>query len=78
MNVTVKSRFTDNCNKLDTEVILLIYLYDLQNIVEPSFLKGKTNWLTSLVMQHINISHLRSHSYLASFLFPEHTTQIMI
>lgn len=39
MNVTVDSRITDNCNKLNAEIILFIYTYDLQNIVEPSFQK---------------------------------------
>lgn len=39
MNVTVESRITDNCNKLNAEIILFIYTYDLQNIVEPSFQK---------------------------------------
>lgn len=39
MNVTVESRITDNCNKLNAESILFIYTYDLQNIVEPSFQK---------------------------------------
>ena len=39
--------------------------------MEPSFPKGKTNWLTSKVIQHINVSHSRSHSYLASLFIPQ-------